>query len=353
MSFPDFITPDFTQPLHLIKKPLLEQQNALGGLQTYIDFPELTFPYDAYGDSITTCPSNVTGVTLCYSTILAAYTGWTRTGHGHDGDQVLDTGALVYAKAITTTGNQRFTIMIGTNDQRLYLTDATKRANYARALRLCAAWLLIPDTKKILGTDTTNITYVGGSSAPHWQTTPVFGKGRNSQTAGDTATFTVVGKTVYVASIVQESNAAGFTVTIDGVTVEAINCDGTGMTTHNGATFGPVLYRYSGLSDGPHTVVLTVTSGGAAHAYLEWVAGSGGVVFAGGPRLIVGTIPRANSTGYSSFVIGISLPVSWPVTMPMSLLTTLRLGGSLPNFFLTDSTSHWLTSREQSTLVPI
>src|SRR6266404_2451064 len=81
---------------------------------------ELGFPYDAYGDSITKCPSSITGVTLCYSTILAARIGWTLTGHGVDGLQALDMAALVYGKAITTTDNQRFSILIGTNDERRY-----------------------------------------------------------------------------------------------------------------------------------------------------------------------------------------------------------------------------------------
>lgn len=241
--------------------------------------------YNAYGDSLTAG----FGATSSFPALIANRKGWTLFNYAADGACAWDQGAVAFNK--TVTENQRFSVMLGINDQRRYSTGISKRANFALALREIVAWLAIPNSKKINAQDA-SVSYTGS-----WINTVVFGAwGRNSQTVGSTATFTVVGITVYIASLQQESQNAGFAVTIDGVTKSPTSADGTGMMTFNGATYGPTLYRYDGLSDGSHTVVLTVTGDGAGRTHFLWAAGNE----PNGSQVFVGTATRSTQGFYDA-----------------------------------------------------
>lgn len=247
--------------------------------------------YDSYGDSITL--GNQVGVTTPFRTLLSSCNGMTNTNHAVSGDQAADQSLIAVNKAISDTTDQRFTLMIGYNDQRLYGTSAAKRGFFRRYAAATMAWLAIPDNRKFTGRDTTNIAYVGAG----WADDAVIG--RRSGTAAETATFTATGRTIYIASLLHDNAGAGTaTITIDGVNCGTLTSKATGAFTLNGCSYAPALYRFSGLADTAHTVVLTMD--GTGFFYVEWVAGNSGLPLLHGPHLWVGGITRGSTAAYGA-----------------------------------------------------
>lgn len=121
-----------------------------------------------------------------------------------------------------------------------------------------------------------------------WTVSNAFGQANNvgfSTTAGNTATATVTGTTVYIGAYVAAGYGTG-TVTVDGVSQGSISFLGAVAA---GAVY-PVCFRFPGFSAGSHTVVLTVSSGFNS---IQWMAGNGTV----GPFVSFGnTIPRTAFT---------------------------------------------------------
>jgi hypothetical protein len=156
-------------------------------------------------------------------------------------------------------------------------TNTTALVNGLQAM---VVWLALPASAKqtILAGQ---ITKTGS-----WSSADSFGQVGNanfSNSVGATASATVTGTTVYLAGYVAGGYGTG-TVTIDGVSKGSVSFLGSVLS----GTVYPVAFRFSGLSSGSHTVVLTVASG---YANIMWVAGNGS-----GPQTpLVGigaTIPR-------------------------------------------------------------
>lgn len=226
----------------------------------------------------------------------------TVTNLGVDNDQAADMSDDVLP--LFPFGRMVYTIMIGSNDQRLYLTDADKLQVYKDALRAHIVYLSTPYAFKTLPTNTTG-SYKVTESGAGWAATAAWTGveyGRSTSTTNDSSTFTAYGTTVYVTTITQY-NAAAYTetysITIDGVSQGTFNTapgNNVNITTANGKAYAERCHRFSGLAAGAHTVVVTDTGGASGSVYLEWAAGNhtqtGPYASTFRPRVIVGQVTR-------------------------------------------------------------
>lgn len=260
----------------------------------------------AFGDSITKGTTGPTILANSYVELLRVEKGWTLTNAAVDGSMVPDQTSAVYSTTVSTD-NYQYWIALGANDQRVYGTGSNKLQVFQEGQAALLAFLSIPTTAKFIATDTTNITYSGiwGSSAAWSGFT-----GRVSQTPASTATWKASGSTLYIGTIVQRAagfpNIATYTITVDGGTPTTYSSDpGFDILTVLGKTYSPRLIRIAGLSEGEHTVILTVATipDASSAVYLDWVAGSGGVPTGGvnkvtGSNVYAGTILRFTNAGY-------------------------------------------------------
>lgn len=254
--------------------------------------------FSAFGDSITVGVGASVPATTAYAPLLSGRKAWGITNLAVSGSQAADQADAIYGTA-AGIGLQS-TYLIGTNDHRTYLADANKQAIFQGAHLAELAWLTIPDANKVKGQGA-GIAYTGT-----WANTTVWGGGlgKKSSTNGSTATMTLYGRTLYLATIVQDGTGGQFSVSIDGVNMGVFNCYGAAnVATVNGRTYAPMLLRFAGLSEGPHTVIITVVSATAAGnvVYLDWAAGSQGNANPNGPFLWVGNIPRFSPAGYTTY----------------------------------------------------
>ncbi len=239
----------------------------------------------AFGDSVTQYIA-ASDAAHGFVALLATALGVAITNHGTSGDMVADGSAKVYG--VTPGSGDKFTIMFGINDERIYGVDATKQSYYRRGLQCLIAYL---------ATGTKQLAVSNGSYTGSWSATGVFGLGKSSNTNGSTAQFTVSGSTVYVGMIQQDSAPGTYDIQIDGSTIGSFTTQTTGLATVNGVTYGARLHRFSGLSSGSHTVkiIVTSTTGGGNQVYVDWVAGSSQTIK---PNVYVGNVIKAQA--YSS-----------------------------------------------------
>lgn len=251
---------------------------------------------DAYGDSI----MNGTGASSApnqFRNLIATGRSWTITNHSASGDMVADQADEVFALSVGDA--QQSLLMLGTNDQRTYTTNTYKQGAFKVGHMALAAWLAIPNARKQKG-------QAKDSETGTWTNVSVYGGtlGRQSIVNGSTITFTAYGTVVYVATILQNSITATFTVSVDGVVKGTYQCmpgNSTTITSVNGLTYMPALVRIPGLSEGSHSVVITVVSSAASNpVYVLWVAGNQGHRTKAGPNVWVGNVPRFTSAGYTA-----------------------------------------------------
>lgn len=244
-----------------------------------------------FGDSISTksTASGATSAASSYASLLQSALGVTVDTVAVAGSMAADQAQLIYS--YTAQAGDRFIVALGTNDERIYLTDTAKRAAYHQIVQGILSFLGTPTKRN--GLDS-SIIYTGS-----WGATAVYGMGKNSYTQGDKATFTVNGTAAYIGLIAQSGAPGVAEIRVDGV------LHGTWLTSQNintslGATYCPSLYRIGGLSAGDHSVeVKVVSSGGSgARVYLDWIATSTQTIK---PDLYVVNVPKAQaySTGGS------------------------------------------------------
>ncbi len=278
--------------------------------------------FTVFGDSISvnSSTSGASDAAHSYPNLVAAARGWAQTNTAVAGNGVADVADAVFA-AVIGDGSQS-TLAIGTNDGTTYGTDVNKQAAFASGHLALAAWLAIQDSRKLKG-QSAGISYTGT-----WANLGAYGGAlaKYAQVPGGTATFTVYGTTAYIWTAVQQTNGATFALTVDGVSTGATySCQSLGnvnVTTGNGRAYVPQLIRLTGLSEGLHTIVLTVTaaSGGAA-VFLIGAAGNLGNHTKDGPNLWVGNILRRTATGYSGTAMTEALTAAMNATVRANLLT--------------------------------
>lgn len=191
---------------------------------------------------------------------------------------------------------------LGTNDMHTYEGNATKQAVYGLAHLANLVWLSTLDSDKVYAQSSSAVksgTWANASG-------PVAPTGMFSSSNGANITFTVSGTVVYVCMCFIDPSVYAvtgqYTVHIDGNLVGTFNtAPGASILTILGQTVSPKVHRFSGLSDTSHTVVVTATS--TDPIVVGWVAGKNNTVTAGlaKPKVVSGTVPRFNATGYSNF----------------------------------------------------
>ncbi len=263
--------------------------------------------YTAFGDSITEgCCTSISAANQ-YFNAIANTLGIPITKRARSGDAAADSQEFVYQKIVSGTSSELFTYMIGTNDLSAYFSTG-QLTNSQLFQRAANAWLAIPHENKVIGQST-------GSSSPvyagTWLDSSYYGGniGRYSTTNGATATFTIKGTTAYIAYTMEDGNGGQFSVTIDGVNYGTYSNTGTSggqiLTPQRNRNFGSALLRIPNLSEGTHTVVLTVTSPTSASnkVYFDWAAGNKGFSLNKGPAVFVGGTILASSGSPSAATI--------------------------------------------------
>lgn len=250
----------------------------------------------AFGDSYTT-GSGASSPSLAWPQLFAASRGWTLTNSAVAGNWVADQALYVYPKAVAA-GDQSL-YQLGTNDARNY-SSVGQQTSFKKMHAAAIAWLAVPRSRLTIGQSFSQ-TGTWTNMATAWTTSI----GLASTVAASTATATVFGTTAYLWYIIQTGNTSTFTVSVDGVSYGTYSVGpdlGTSMTTIAGAAFAPALLRIPNLTDGAHSIVVTVVAlgGTGAAVYIMGASGNQGHSGKDGPNVFVGNVPRLNSTGYAA-----------------------------------------------------
>lgn len=261
--------------------------------------------FTAVGDSITACFGIVTQ-SNCYVNRIATAKVWTATNQGNSGDGIADMSSRVFGDTFSTSSVS--TLLCCVNDMRLAGINGTSATQdtWQRNVLGVVADMALPEANKIYG-DGSGVTYGGTWGAPGIPT--ILGSHVKQATANSsTATMSIYGTTVYVVSLWQLTDTSTYKITIDGID-QSININGTvgttittstgGFTSNNGSTFGPYAFRFSGLTETTHTVVLTCISCSSVNpVYFLFAGSSTGAQTRTGPFVYLGNTLRFTTAGY-------------------------------------------------------
>lgn len=251
----------------------------------------------AYGDSITfgvgsiPDPHSLVYVNG-YIRTLATYQGRAVNITAVAGSMVYDQSILIFAQTVDSTFTT--SMMLGTNDCRVYLDDAYRKSCFASGYLACMLWMAVPAVNKILP-DNAACAYTSGWGISSFGS--IFS--RFTTTVGATVAVQFTGSFVYLNIMRTDGNTASGEVRIDGALRSVVNFSGPGIGTILSPSptggVGPCAIRIGGLTNGPHSLELKVTSlgpGGSATFLGIIVPPSSGPV----PRLNVMTIIRASDS---------------------------------------------------------
>ncbi len=248
-------------------------------------------PGNAFGDSITQGVGASAPGATAYVPLLAASLGRPFVNRAVSGDCLADQIRQLYTTTIYP--DSLSTLLVGTNDSRIYRNDPDRQDAFRQASLASLIWLGIPDGAKIRGRDSR------WSLTGAWNYTGVY-FGIQSTTGSSTASVTVAGSVIALASTVVDEYAGGqFQVQIDGMIFGPFFNAPTGrIRTLNGAFFAPKVWIFDALSNGPHRVSISVLSATGPKNYvgIEWLAGWHGPQT---PAVVVGNIPRQTISGYA------------------------------------------------------
>jgi hypothetical protein len=254
-------------------------------------FPAAVTSLQAFGDSITAADTiGLPTVALGWAELFCqAVLGIPLANNfAVDGARINNTGFIptAYQKS---PSNAVGSITLGmTNEVSDCVNNSSCIAQVISAYQAFMVWLGLPASSVVLASAMSK-SGTWASTGSYFNLTTEY-----SNTANSTLTGTVSGSTVYVAGWITTGFNQSFSVTIDGVNQGTTTFTGQGSLTS--ATVYPYCLRFSGLSAGSHTVVLTALSGG--YGIFQWIAGNG----ATGPFVAVGgALPQAS---YSETVIG-------------------------------------------------
>jgi lysophospholipase L1-like esterase len=215
-----------------------------------------------FGDSIT-YGVGASVASKAYAYLLAIALSGTSGNSAISGAMVPDQATYVYNANITS--GDTVTIMLGTNDERIYGTNTAKQEFFKNGLAALA----------VRASSNTTNAIAGGTYTGTWYNTVAYGVGKHSNVNGSKLTFSVSGPVVYIGYIKQINNGGQFTVKVDGVLKGTYDCIGNGITTAKGLAYGPQLLRIAGLANTTHTVEIEVVSPTATanRVYIDWWGG--------------------------------------------------------------------------------
>ncbi len=260
-----------------------------------------------FGDSLT-CgfyaqPNDGTGLVWSlegYAGLFDAWLGVPAQNWCRQGDTAADLSRLwvPFHSTPASTGNQLFTLMIGTNDAYRYGIPTDALQTYTQEVGAAVAWLAMPNSDKVLANA---ITQQVGTWSPD------VGFGMMSTSAGASLTFNVnqaaAGRNLYVVYHVwaQPYGVAGkATISVDGTvqaTVDESANSSVRIPTENG-TSDTFLVRTVPLGAvGPHTVSFSSVGPSGSEIGLLWagVAQENYVAVDGAPRVLLGLVPNSPS----------------------------------------------------------
>lgn len=241
-----------------------------------------------FGDSITTND--------WYCGLIQNAFGYpARTNKAIAGSVVWSDGNIDDAYTTEITSGTLSTVLTGYNNFRYFGGNATALAMYERSLMAELAYLSIPDTAKVYademdltGTWSTPTTYGGVDFA------------QASSTQGDTAECTLYGTVLYIGGTAVNSGGGTLRVTVDGANKGTVACTGAVVDTfHSNRSFAPFVFRISGLSNGPHAVVISVDVAGTCQ--VDWAGGNEHRGHQFGPAVYVGNALRMKDEDYTEY----------------------------------------------------
>lgn len=249
----------------------------------------------AFGDSITHGTTGPSDLAHSYASLLASARSLNLINYAVDGSMVNDQIQYLYAHSVAQ--NQPVSwVALGANDQRIHGINSTRLAAFRKGIACALAYRALPDAKKVLGINAITSGTWGANAA--W---PGAAIGRYSREVGATLTATVTGSTVYIGSILQNSNVASFSVTIDGVAKGTFSSNpGSTITSYLGRVYMPQLLRFTGLALGAHTVVVTVESAPdiSDAVYVDWIGAVRGSDVT--PIVLAGGVTSSTAAGYAA-----------------------------------------------------
>ncbi len=258
-----------------------------------------------FGDSIALGQ----GVTLSasrFSSLVAAKKGWTETNGAISGSGLARWVNDKIASMPIAAGDQ-FIVLPGFNDARFHGADAQKLAQYVSNLIGTLCWLSVPDDRRIysqaslainpaltsVGTWVPSVTWQGAQAQSRC--------GAYSSVIGSYLEGVVYGNCVHAMLGGYPSFDSRIKVHVDGQLVGAAGgfsakplmdvTDGQG-----GAVWQPYCVRVPGLSNGAHTVRVTIDA--AQNALCGYIAGFDSTSNAL-PTVYVGSAPRMTPAGYA------------------------------------------------------
>lgn len=214
--------------------------------------------------------------------------GWSSTMLHEPGEAAAILNTAVGDTAVST-------LLPGLNNVRYFGMNAAALRMYKNTLYALAAWLTIPDSKKIKARGS-GIIYTG-----QWGDLPTYNAnlGRFTITRGSTASAMVYGETIYVQSEQFSVNGGSFTISIDSAVHGPYSATGTQVGGMSKLTYNPYGLRFSGLPSGPHSVVFTAT--GTGEVALDWIAVLSGRLKRTGPWLFLGNTVRLPKASYALY----------------------------------------------------
>jgi len=177
-------------------------------------------------------------------------------------------------------------IQVGTNDQRWYGSNPTKKGYTLDGLRNVIVWLAT-STK-------TKARDVGGETGS-WSNTVILGIGRTTSQAGATKTFVSTGTVAYLSILCSDNNVgATYEILKNGISIGTFTSNATGVTTYNGWPYVDRLHRITGLT--PGDTITAKNLGG--NFYVQWFADNNQIVK---PKVFFANIIRKTSAAYAQW----------------------------------------------------
>lgn len=260
------------------------------------------------GDTLRVFGDSTTDNANSWADQIVAEYNLTHQDYATAGDTVSD--MLWKALPLTVDDDAQTAVQGGINDGVNYVNYPNHWQMINGVFRRIMLHHLVADSAKLyannsrvalVGTWTDDTKFLSGSRA---------GQNKVTNTNGDTATFSVYGTVVYIATrLVNAATGGTFTVTIDGVNMGTVNAftvagaeGGLPSATYNQT---PTVLRYAGLTEAMHTVVITVTSAtnAANKVWLDWASGNmdcAGTATVPGPVLFVCNASRKTPAAYGS-----------------------------------------------------
>ncbi len=161
-------------------------------------------------------------------------------------------------------------VSIGTNDARGSFNDDNGKRIYENTLKETMYWLGIPDSSKVIGRQTSKITYYGTwdvSSAGQ-----VYDIGAFSNTANDSAVYHFNGTGLIFTSLAYASghSSGTYDLYIDNVKYNSYNTDDGFAWSSLSYDYRPRVIEIDGLTLGDHTLKMVNTSN--QYVFLAWLA---------------------------------------------------------------------------------